>query len=220
MSSAWKDWHLRKEGTVEPEVARLEELFNRFNVKSILDVGCGAGRHAIFFARKGFAVYGFDESADEIERAKQLLATENLKANLRVWNMTKLFPYDTAAFDAVIATRVIHHTYMNNITKIVSEIDRVLKKRGFIFLQVPSYESEIDDPTIPWVEPGTLIAREGPEKGVPHHFFRKDELLEIFSSYVVRELHSNSEHYGGYCLIAQKGRRGLTYGRDDTARKT
>ena len=91
--------------------------------------------------------------------------------------MTNPMPYQDEFFDAALAVRVIHHTNISNITKIVHELDRVLKPRGFLFLQVPSYESETFDSGTIWAEPGTLIARGGPEKGVAHHFFKRDELL-------------------------------------------
>jgi ubiquinone/menaquinone biosynthesis C-methylase UbiE len=64
------------------------------------------------------------------------------KADLLVWNMTRPLPYQDEFFDAALAVRVIHHTNISNITKIVHELDRVLKPKGFLFLQVPSYESE------------------------------------------------------------------------------
>jgi len=207
LSTAWKNWHLSKEGTVEPEVNGLDRLFSGTNAKKILDIGCGAGRHVVYFARKGFEVYGFDGDEETLERAKKLLENENLRADLRVWDMTKQLPYRDAFFDAVLAVRVIHHTRLSNITAIMNEINRLLKTDGFLFLQVPSYESETFDSGTIWAEPGTLIARGGSEKGVPHHFFRKDELLGFFSSYTVIELHSKSDHYVGYCLIAQKGKR-------------
>ncbi len=116
MKSAWKDWHTKKEGVVEP-----------------------------YFARKGFEVYGFDEDEDAIENNRQILRKEELKADLRVWDMTKPLPYRDVFFDAALAVRVIHHTNINNIAKIAHELDRVLKPKGFLFLQVPSYESETFD---------------------------------------------------------------------------
>ena len=207
MKSAWKDWHTKKEGVVEPEVEELEELFRESNASRILDVGCGAGRHTFYFARSGFEVYGFDEDEAAIKNDRQILHKEELKADLRVWDMTNPWPYRDAFFDAALAVRVIHHTNVSNITKIVHELDRVLKEKGVLFLQVPSYESETFDSGTIWAEPGTLIARGGPEQGVPHHFFKKDELLGMFPSYATRKIHSDSDHYGGYCLIIQKERK-------------
>lgn len=200
----WQYWYSKKEGTQEPEIPKLEELLRKRGKSRVLDFGCGTGRHTVYFARKGFDVYGFEVSGSAVERARQLLRDEDLKANLQVLDMTQPLPYSESFFDAVVAVRVLHHTYMSNITRIVSEIDRVLKPSGYLFLQVPCYESETFDSETIWAEPGTLIARGGPEKGVPHHFFKKDELLGILPGYIMKEIHSRSDHYGGFCLIARK----------------
>jgi SAM-dependent methyltransferase len=204
MKSAWKEWHLKKEGSAEPEAARLEQLLHQDHGRRILDVGCGTGRHVIYFAEKGFEVFGFDASQETVERARLLLAEKKLHANLRTWDMRNPFPYGNESFHAAIAARVIHHTYASEIMKILEEINRVLKPNGLLFLQVPSYEAETTDADMPWVEPGTLIGRWGPEKGVPHHFFRKNELLNLLSGYAIEQIHADTEHYHGYCLIARK----------------
>lgn len=41
---------------------------------SILDLGCGTGRHGQYLQEQGFKVYGVDQSAEMIERAKQRMA--------------------------------------------------------------------------------------------------------------------------------------------------
>jgi 2-polyprenyl-3-methyl-5-hydroxy-6-metoxy-1,4-benzoquinol methylase len=124
-SDTWQFWYSRKEGTVEPEIPKLEELLRKNNGSKILDFGCGAGRHAVYFARKGFVVYGFDASEMAIERAKDVLKSENLFADLRVWDMMKPLPYEDGFFDAVLVVRVMHHTYMDNIKRIAKEIGRL-----------------------------------------------------------------------------------------------
>lgn len=43
-----------------------------------LDVGCGAGRHALALARAGFAVTGLDVSGAALERARRQADTEGL----------------------------------------------------------------------------------------------------------------------------------------------
>jgi 2-polyprenyl-3-methyl-5-hydroxy-6-metoxy-1,4-benzoquinol methylase len=108
---AWQYWYPRKEGTVEPEIPELTELLTRGHAQKLLDFGCGAGRHAVYFAKKGFKVYGFDKSSAAVEQATQTLELENLHADLKAWDMTHQLPYEDSFFDAVIATRVIHHTY-------------------------------------------------------------------------------------------------------------
>jgi tRNA G46 methylase TrmB len=51
-SDAWQYWYPRKEGTMEPEIPKLEELLRRNDASKILDFGCGRGRHIIYFAKK------------------------------------------------------------------------------------------------------------------------------------------------------------------------
>jgi SAM-dependent methyltransferase len=54
------------------EVARL--MAGR---KTIVDVGCGTGRHAAFLAERGFSVVGIDSSAQMLEVATRTRASEN-----------------------------------------------------------------------------------------------------------------------------------------------
>jgi SAM-dependent methyltransferase len=178
-SNTWQQWYSRKEGTVEPEIPRLAELLRGQRASKILDFGCGTGRHIMYFAKQGFEVYGFDASEIAIERAKVILTGENLSAHLGVGDMTKPLPYDNEFFDGVLALRVIHHTYLDNIKRIVKEIERVLKGRGFLFLQVPAFSNE---QTMKWKqeglkieepEPRTHLFSSGEEKGVLHHYFHE-----------------------------------------------
>jgi SAM-dependent methyltransferase len=209
-SDAWQYWYRRKEGTVEPEIPKLIELLRENDASKILDFGCGAGRHVIYFTKRGFEVYGFDASETAIERTREVLKSENLSANLRVWDMTKPLPYEDGFFDAVLALKVIHHTYIDNIKRIVKEINRVLKKGGFLFLQVSAFSNE---EILKWKqeglkpeepEPRTYVYSWGEEKGILHHHFVKEELLRLFENYNIEEIHSATEHYKGYCLIARK----------------
>lgn len=49
---------------------------------AILDAACGAGRHASFFASKGYNVFGFDLSKTLLMKAKEHSANLNLKLYL------------------------------------------------------------------------------------------------------------------------------------------
>jgi 2-polyprenyl-3-methyl-5-hydroxy-6-metoxy-1,4-benzoquinol methylase len=62
------------------EVDFLEEEFGYNKAKSILDIGCGTGRHAIELSRRGYSVTGIDLSASQLERARQ----KALEAGVRI----------------------------------------------------------------------------------------------------------------------------------------
>jgi SAM-dependent methyltransferase len=206
----WLNWYWGKEGTLESGVAELEAFFKRNGVLKILDLGCGTGRHSLHFAKSGFEVYGFDRSDKAVNRAKLLFELEGLSAELRCWDMTATpYPYENGFFDAVVAMKVIHHTLMGCIEKIVAEIARITKVGGFLYLVSPTYEKAVrlkgDGVRSEEVEPGTFLPSEGEEKGILHHHFTREELHELLKGFDVRSLRVEEEHYH---VLAQKKRRG------------
>lgn len=60
----------------ERECDRIETAFRRTTrgVRSVLDLGCGTGSHAIPLARRGYGVWGVDRSEGMLERARHKAA--------------------------------------------------------------------------------------------------------------------------------------------------
>jgi len=56
----------------------LEKEFNFDKTLSILDVGCGTGRHSIELAKRGHSVTGIDLSQDQLARAREKAAAEKV----------------------------------------------------------------------------------------------------------------------------------------------
>ncbi|MCD7873562.1 MAG: class I SAM-dependent methyltransferase [Acidaminococcaceae bacterium] len=48
---------------------------------TLLDIGCGEGKDAVFFARNGYVVSAFDIADEGLHKAKQLAAASNVKIN-------------------------------------------------------------------------------------------------------------------------------------------
>ncbi len=205
----WGNWYPRKDGTVEPEVPKLVSLLRSHEHARILDLGCGAGRHVAHLARAGFAVWGLDAAPDAIAKARKVLDDEGLSATLDARNMNDLpLPFEDGFFDAVIATRAINHNFFAAIRRIATEIDRLLARGGYLFLQVGAYSAEKESPSFldefEEPEPRTFIPLAGDEQGVPHHTFTREELDDLFPGYRVIELHSKSDHYVGFCYLSCK----------------
>lgn len=115
--------------TPEPDVvAMLPHLVARGALR-VLDLGCGVGRHALLFARHGFAVTGADASADGVDFASAEARAEALPIEYRVAPMTAL-PFDDRAFDYVLAWNVIYHGDPPVVAAALGEIARVLAPRG------------------------------------------------------------------------------------------
>ncbi len=181
--------------------------------RSILDLGCGLGRHSVLFARNGFDVSATDLSPDGVKHLKEWAARENLSVKAEAADMMAL-PYDDAAFDCVFSFHVISHCDTEGIRKVVSEMNRVLKPGGELYCTLCSKESRsFRDAGYPKIDENTVVKTdEGPEKGIPHFFVDLDDLLTLFSGFeIVSVRHVDDCWFGGakqksvhYFLLARK----------------
>ncbi len=180
-----------------PDIERIIKLFKEKGVRRVLDLGCGTGRHLIYLSKKGFNVYGLDASPKALEIAKEWLNEENEKAELQVHRMEHKFPYDNGFFDAIISIQVIHHNLMKDIIFTIKEIERILKRKGIIYITFPKLGggSNIDKWELKKIEKGTYIPQAGPEKGLPHHFFIVEEINDLFSSFNLLEIYDDRTNH-------------------------
>ena len=74
----------------------------------LLDVGCGAGREALGFARAGFNVVAIDLAPGMIEAARENARHEGLAIEFRVQSATELAD-PPGSFDGVFCTGVFNH---------------------------------------------------------------------------------------------------------------
>ncbi len=88
----------------EAEAVRLADLVDRIARPGagaeLLDIGCGRGRHAIEFARRGYRVTGLDLSERAIEQAKTRAREEDLEIDFIQGDMRD--PVSEALFDGVL----------------------------------------------------------------------------------------------------------------------
>ncbi|HET7543685.1 MAG TPA: class I SAM-dependent methyltransferase [Polyangiaceae bacterium] len=68
---------LYKDKDYAGEAAYVRSLIERYQpgARSVLDLGCGTGRHALLLAESGYRVTGVDLSADMLQEANALLAS-------------------------------------------------------------------------------------------------------------------------------------------------
>ena len=175
--------------------------------KTVLDFGCGLGRHSIFFAKSGFAVSAFDLSIPGVKHLEQWAENEHLPMDVSVADMLKL-PYPNQSFDAIFAYHVISHTDSSGINEIIDEISRVLKSDGELYMTLCSKETwSYRDAGYPKIDNNTIIKTdEGPEKGIPHFYVNLDDILSLFSDFTIESIRhidecffsgqkQNSKHY-------------------------
>ncbi|MBT3981967.1 MAG: class I SAM-dependent methyltransferase [Bacteriovoracaceae bacterium] len=76
----------------DSEVDYVSSLIKKYagNSKSILDLGCGTGKHAELFLNKGHSVHGVDLSDEMLEIAKKRIGEENSEVRFSCANITEL----------------------------------------------------------------------------------------------------------------------------------
>lgn len=96
----------------------------------ILELGCGVGRDAVFFAEQGHEVLATDFSETIIERDSQAFAGSNV--TFRVLDMSQPLPFEHGSFDVVYANLSIHYYLDEDTRKIIADVARVLKPGGLL----------------------------------------------------------------------------------------
>ncbi len=115
----------------------------------LLDLGCGAGRHAFEAFRRGARVVAFDYDAAELKDVKAMLgaldAEEADTLPASSWGTctngdATALPFPDATFDRVIAAEVLEHIPADEAA--MAELARVLKPGGTIAVTVPAWLAE------------------------------------------------------------------------------
>ena len=104
--------------------------------KKILEIGCGSGFGSNILSDYASEVYAIDIDRDAIEKAKE----NNKKRNIKFYNIDVLdgLPFDRNSFDSVVCFQVFEHIDPRKTKRFLSEIERILKSSGKLFLTTPN----------------------------------------------------------------------------------
>jgi SAM-dependent methyltransferase len=124
---------------IEQLLAELQPARN----SSMIDLGCGAGRHAKHLASKGFVVTGIDLSFSSIHKAMKLQT-----ANLQFYRRDMRTPFGQGLFDYVFNffTSFGYFTDVKDNNLVLQNIFNALKPGGLVvidYLNVPVAEKRI-----------------------------------------------------------------------------
>ena len=114
----------------------------------VLDMGCGAGRHAFEMYRRGADVIAFDQDGDELAGVLELFAAmresgevpEGAEADIKEGDALQL-PFADGEFDRVVAAEVLEH--IPGDIQAITELARVLRPGGTMAVSVPRWLPEV-----------------------------------------------------------------------------
>jgi len=164
----------------------------------VLEVGSGGGGNLWFFARESFQTFGLDFSPSAVENSRELLAKNQLPAEIIVGDFRQL-PYADNFFDLVLDRNSLYCVTKADLLQSVTEIKRVLKPGGRFLSYMYSADSECIQYGKPQkIEENTYTDfKTRPFKGAGiTHFVTKQELLEeIYRGFKVEYIRQTSNDF-------------------------
>jgi cyclopropane fatty-acyl-phospholipid synthase-like methyltransferase len=110
------------------------ELVSRGEIiGSILDIGCGTGEHALFFAGEGYEVWGIDSAPLAIQKAKEKATRRGLHVQFLVLNARDLSRLNRK-FDTAIDSGFFHTLSDEDRPVFVDNLAATLSRTGKYFM--------------------------------------------------------------------------------------
>lgn len=116
--------------------------------ETVLDLGCGAGRHAFESYRRGGRVAALDADDTELKDVVGMMGAMSYAgevpegaAGVAVRGDARRLPFRTGAFDRVIAAEVLEHVAEDQVA--MRELARVLVPGGTMAVTVPRLGPEV-----------------------------------------------------------------------------
>lgn len=145
----------------------------------ILDLGCGIGRHVIFFEKMGLKSYGIDLSKEAISMAQKFLEKENIEWHERLFvGSAENLPWEEEKFDYIVSHGVLDSMPYEIAKNVVKECHRVIKKDGIFYCDLiggdnrhgEGFEDEV-------------VVEGSHEKGTIQSYFTLKKIKELFDGY-------------------------------------
>jgi SAM-dependent methyltransferase len=160
---AWQNRWANKDKWPESRFAmRVFAFLKNKKVSTLLDIGCGGGRDAVYFSKKGLQVVALDNFESEKQQVKlQQAGVKFINDDIVDIN------FKPASFDVIYAHLSLHYFNDKTTTDIFKKLHKILKPKGYLFVKCKS----TDDPLF---GKGRKIEENLYEFEHRRHFFTKE----------------------------------------------
>ncbi len=152
-----------------------------FPKKTALDIGCGTGKYMAYLRKNGFTTDGIDSSETAVKMTLSTLPDVSAK-------VVDMFSFQIPAnrYDLILSISTIHHGTKDKVAALIQKIYDSLIDTGSIFITLPDWEHARHWNTFKdheMIGPGTYAPLSGPEQGLAHSFYSKEEVQELFKGF-------------------------------------
>jgi SAM-dependent methyltransferase len=204
--TAWNNEYQNTQGvptstrkTASSAVTRLVSYINEHRPdlgKNVIDLGCGAGRNAIYLAGLGYSVTAVDFADNAVSKLAERLKgqPEGQRIDLKQLSLTDHLPFPDGFFDLAIDIVTTMTLTPSELVSLEKQLNRIIKPKG-LFL---SYVLAADDGFLEATNPGassTTVA----SSGITDHYFTEDFLRSVYSNWnilVMDKISKQDDFYG------------------------
>lgn len=182
-----------------PYIHEITRKLKKYQVKKVLDLGCGSGWLSIFISKYGFEVTGIDIAKPAIELGKVWAKEDNVNVTFLVGDLLNL-PFKEGAFDAVICNSVLEHFRYDQGAILFEKIHKIIIEKGFFFGcfdQVGQGKGEYYE-----LEDTTHVYTDQMRKGMMLRNYSDNELRDLLFNFNVLSFDKNS--FGSRLVWARK----------------
>ena len=124
----WDKFYKEDPNAFDQVSSTIKEILKYKKQGSVLDLGCGKGKNAIFLAENGFKVEGIDISKLAIKEAKERVKEKNLKISFKALDMGRL-KYNKK-YDIIINNRILHYFKKEKGLEIIKNMQKNTDRGG------------------------------------------------------------------------------------------
>jgi 2-polyprenyl-3-methyl-5-hydroxy-6-metoxy-1,4-benzoquinol methylase len=147
--------------------------------RSVCDAGCGCGAYSLKLAANGFAVSGFDVSADAVALAKSLLSEKGCPAEDFFAADVCATGYADGRFDAVVSRSVLDHMPFRQAVAAVEELLRIVRPGGCVLLTLDASDEEYESERHTVNSDGDYVYTDGKWQGMVFHPYTPGEIERL-----------------------------------------
>lgn len=142
-----KIYHLALNKNTKDEIKFLSRVFKKYgdNIKKVIDLGCGVGRHSVLLSQLGFSVTGIDISKNMLKIAKERTKKINLKIKFINQDIRNL-KLEKNTYDCAICmwTTYNYLSTEKDFLGFLMKMHKILRKEGLLILDTKNI-NKLDD---------------------------------------------------------------------------
>lgn len=169
----------------EEQALFLHRVLEKHEAVRVLDLACGTGGHYLELSKLGYEIVGLDISQAMLERARQKLSEEGLKADFVLSDMKAAYSSlerekVSLPFDAAICMgySLAHIPDDRSLEQTLEEVRRILRQDGLLIFLVRNAKHLRDD-LMRQVRMETLLNEPGPQLALLCYNYRDDSNPDV-----------------------------------------